>query len=268
MTRDAAAAGTRVWFDKVTIAYGSSTIVDQLSLNIDPGEILALIGPSGSGKTTALRALAGFVRPIAGRILIGDTDVTRLPPYARDIGMVVQNYALFPHMKVEENVAFGLNARKAPSELIKERVASSLRMVGMSDFLGRYPRQLSGGQQQRIAIARALALDPRLIVCDEPVSALDLSTQARVLDLFKEIQEATGVAYLFVSHDLEVVRHLSHRVAVMYHGEIVETGDGEQITRDPKHPYSRRLLTASPIADPAKQAERRAAWLRLRESAA
>ena len=129
----------------------------------------------------------------------------------------------------------------------------------------RLPREFSGGQRQRVAIARALALDPKLIVCDEPVSALDLSTQARVMELFIEIQERTGVAYLFVSHDLAVVRHLSHRVAVMYHGEIVEWGDGEQVTGAPEHPYTQRLFMAAPIPDPDRQAKHRADRLRLLE---
>src|SRR5580692_5985821 len=135
------ASGAGIGFEGVTVAYRGQVVLRDLNLTVHPGEILAIIGPSGSGKTTALRVVAGFVRPTSGRVRIGTRDVTDLPPYARDLGMVVQNYALFPHMRVEENVAFGLNARKAPSELIKERVASSLKMVGMSDFLGRYPRQ-------------------------------------------------------------------------------------------------------------------------------
>jgi ABC-type oligopeptide transport system ATPase subunit len=129
----------------------------------------------------------------------------------------------------------------------------------------RYPSEFSGGQRQRIAIARALVRRPKLIICDEPVSALDLTTQASILDLFIELQRDTGVSYLFVSHDLSVVRRACHRVAVMYRGEIVETGDGDQMTVDPQHAYSRRLLAASPVADPVLQAERRSAWLTLRE---
>ena len=137
------------------------------------------------------------------------------------------------------------------------------------DAMGRLPREFSGGQRQRIAIARALALRPKLIVCDEPVSALDLSTEARVLDLFLEIQQATGVSYLFVSHDLDVVRHVSHRVAVMYKGELVEQGDAEQVTTRPAHPYTQRLLLASPVPDPVRQAVRREARRRhSRETAA
>jgi 2-aminoethylphosphonate transport system ATP-binding protein len=152
-------------------------VLDRFSLDIREGEIMALIGPSGSGKTTALRAVAGFTRPVSGRIQIGDTDVTDMPPYERGIGMVVQNYALFPHMRVEDNVAFGLRARGASRGRIELRVAECLRLVGMSAFLARYPRQLSGGQQQRIAIARALAVEPRVLLLDEPLSALD--TQIR-----------------------------------------------------------------------------------------
>ena len=147
-----------------------------------------------------------------------------------------------------------------PKQEAAARVRNLLDQVKLPrDALTRLPREFSGGQRQRIAIARALALQPRLVVCDEPVSALDLSTQARVLDLFKEIQETTGVAYLFISHDLTVVRHLSHRVAVMYQGEIVEYGDGSQVTARPSHPYTQRLLLASPVPDPARQETRRTA---------
>ena len=140
----------------------------------------------------------------------------------------------------------------------RARIAELLDSVGLpSDSGRRFPREFSGGQRQRVAIARALALDPRLIVCDEPVSALDLSTQARVLDLLVEIQERTGVAYLFISHDLSVVRHISHRVAVMYQGEIVESGDAVEVTSQPAHPYTRKLFLAAPVPDPDRQAQRR-----------
>lgn len=143
--------------DSLRVAYHGNVVLKPLSLTIEPGEVLALIGPSGSGKTTVLRAVAGFVQPAGGRILIGDTDVTHLPPYKRGLAMVVQNYALFPHLKVEDNVAFGLRAQKQPKALINERVTQALKTVGMSDYAARYPHQLSGGQQQRVAIARARA---------------------------------------------------------------------------------------------------------------
>jgi ABC-type oligopeptide transport system ATPase subunit len=149
----------------------------------------------------------------------------------------------------------------------RQRVREVLDQVGLpQDTIGRLPREFSGGQRQRVAIARALTLSPKLIVCDEPVSALDLTTQARVLDLFMQIQKDTGVSYLFVSHDLDVVRHISHRVAVMYHGEIVEQGEAQQVTTDPEHPYTQRLLLASPVPDPDRQEERRANRRRLIET--
>jgi peptide/nickel transport system ATP-binding protein len=163
-------------------------------------------------------------------------------------------------MTIEQILIEPLTAAGVASSEAKARVRDLLDQVGLpADARGRLPREFSGGQRQRVAIARALALRPRLIVCDEPVSALDLSTQARVLDLFIDIQERTGVAYLFVTHDLAVVRHISHRVAVMYRGEIVESGDGDRVTSQPEHPYTQRLFMAAPVPDPDKQEERRIA---------
>ncbi|GAB3617237.1 hypothetical protein GCM10027416_17940 [Okibacterium endophyticum] len=179
---------------------------------------------------------------------------------ARDIQVVFQDpyTSLNPSMTVEQILTEPLTVRKVSRRDAVRRVEELFDLVQLPhDSGGRLPREFSGGQRQRIAIARALALDPKLIVCDEPVSALDLSTQARVLDLFKDIQERTGVAYLFVSHDLEVVRHISHRVAVMYQGQIVEFGDGDQVTSRPEHPYTQRLFFAAPVADPRAQARRR-----------
>ncbi len=156
-----AAPASGIGFDSVTVAYKGSVALDALTLSVEPGEIMAVIGPSGCGKTTALRALAGFVRPVAGRVRIGEIDVTDLPPHGRDIGMVVQNYALFPHMRVADNVAFGLHARRAPEAVVRSQVETCLAMVGMAEYAKRYPRQLSGGQQQRVAIARARHPSPR-----------------------------------------------------------------------------------------------------------
>jgi 2-aminoethylphosphonate transport system permease protein len=177
-----AAAGSEVAFDKVSVAYRGAVVLKPLTMAVAAGEILAMIGPSGSGKTTALRAVAGFVRPAAGRILIGGTDVTNLPPYERGLAMVVQNYALFPHMRVSENVAFGLNARGAARDLIAQRIEESLRIVGMSKYANRFPRELSGGQQERVAIARALAVRPRVLLLDEPLSALDAQTRRSMVE--------------------------------------------------------------------------------------
>jgi peptide/nickel transport system ATP-binding protein len=175
--------------------------------------------------------------------------------------------SLNPALEIGDILAEPLGVQGMEAAAAKKRVRELLDQVGLpADAINRLPREFSGGQRQRVAIARALALSPKLIVCDEPVSALDLSTQARVLDLFLQIQKDTGVSYLFVSHDLDVVRHISHRVAVMYHGEIVEQGPAGVVTTDPDHPYTQRLLLASPVPDPDRQEQRRADRHRLLET--
>jgi ABC-type glutathione transport system ATPase component len=244
-----------------------------VSLDILPGETVGLVGESGSGKTTLGRAVLGLAPVTGGAIRYKGRDISHLSRRERralagDIQVVFQDpyTSLNPALTIEQILTEPLTARKVGRAAASERVRELLEQVRLpADSGGRLPREFSGGQRQRIAIARALALDPRLIVCDEPVSALDLSTQARVLALFKEIQERTGVAYLFVSHDLAVVRRLSHRVAVMYQGEIVEWGDGDQVTSHPEHPYTQRLFLAAPVADPIEQEKRRAERHRLLE---
>jgi peptide/nickel transport system ATP-binding protein len=242
-----------------------------VSLDIRPGETVGLVGESGSGKTTLGRAVLGLAPVTGGEILYKGKDIAHLGRKERralssDIQVVFQDpyTSLNPSLTIEQILVEPLTMRKIDSKTATKRVVDLLDQVGLpSNAADRLPRDFSGGQRQRIAIARALALDPRLIVCDEPVSALDLSTQERVLDLFKEIQERTGVAYLFVSHDLAVVRHLSHRVAVMFHGEIVEWGHGDQVTSAPEHPYTQRLFLAAPVPDPDRQEQRRADRQRL-----
>jgi peptide/nickel transport system ATP-binding protein len=238
-----------------------------VSLDILPGETVGLVGESGSGKTTLGRAALGLAPVTEGTITYDGRDISHLRRGERrdlssEIQVVFQDpySSLNPSMTVEQILTEPLTAAGVASADAKTRVRDLLDQVGLpADARGRLPREFSGGQRQRVAIARALALQPRLIVCDEPVSALDLSTQARVLDLFIEIQNRTGVAYLFVTHDLAVVRHISHRVAVMYRGEIVETGDADQVTSHPEHPYTQRLFMAAPVPDPDKQEERRIA---------
>lgn len=236
-----------------------------VSLDINAGETVGLVGESGSGKTTLGRALLGLAPVTGGSITYDGRDLAKLSKKARrglahEIQVVFQDpyTSLNPSMTIEQILMEPLTARDMPVKDARARVRNLLDEVRLPSNAGqRLPREFSGGQRQRVAIARALALQPRLIVCDEPVSALDLSTQARVLELFKEIQERTGVAYLFVSHDLAVVRHLSHRVAVMYHGEIVEWGDAESVTTHPEHPYTQRLFLAAPVPDPVLQQRRR-----------
>jgi ABC-type glutathione transport system ATPase component len=236
-----------------------------VSLDIRPGETVGLVGESGSGKTTLGRAVLGLAPVTAGSIRLRGNEISQVTRaerrlLAKDLQVVFQDpySSLNPSMSIEQILTEPLTTAGQSRETAKAKVSTLLEQVGMpADAGSRRPREFSGGQRQRIAIARALALEPILIVCDEPVSALDLTTQARVLDLFLEIQERTGVAYLFISHDLSVIRYLSHRVAVMYKGEIVEWGDGEQVTSRPEHPYTNRLMMAAPVSDPDRQAVRR-----------
>jgi peptide/nickel transport system ATP-binding protein len=237
----------------------------SVSINIAEGETLGLVGESGSGKTTLGRAILGLAPVSAGTIEFMGKDITHATrsqrrELSKDIQVVFQDpyTSLNPSMEIGQILAEPLQIQGLDAASAKKRIAELLDQVGLpGDALHRLPREFSGGQRQRVAIARALALSPKLIVCDEPVSALDLTTQARILDLFLQIQKDTGVSYLFVSHDLDVVRHISHRVAVMLKGEIVEQGPASEVTVKPTHPYTQKLLMASPVPDPDRQAKRR-----------
>jgi ABC-type oligopeptide transport system ATPase subunit len=245
-----------------------------ISLDIKPGETVGLVGESGSGKTTLGRAVLGLAPVTGGTITYDGRDISHLSRRDRrtlssEVQVVFQDpySSLNPSLTIEQILSEPLSARGTSSKEAKSRVRDVLERVGLpSNAASRLPREFSGGQRQRVAIARALTLDPKLIVCDEPVSALDLSTQARVLDLFIDIQERTGVAYLFITHDLAVVRHISHRVAVMYRGELVETGDCDQVTARPQHPYTQRLFLAAPVPNPDEQRARRDARRALMDS--
>ncbi|MGW7542652.1 ATP-binding cassette domain-containing protein [Streptomyces sp. NPDC054770] len=264
--------------DDVVVEYPSKgwrrppfRVLKGVSITIGAGETLGLVGESGSGKTTLGRAVLGLAPVTSGTVRYRGKVISGLGRKERralsdDIQVVFQDpyTSLNPAMTVTDILSEPLRVAGTSRTEAEKRVRDLLDQVRLPADAGeRLPREFSGGQRQRIAIARALSRDPRVIVCDEPVSALDLSTQARVLDLFVEIQERTGVAYLFVTHDLSVVRHISHRVAVMCGGEIVETGDAARITRTPEHPYTQRLLLAAPVPDPGRQAERRAERRRL-----
>ncbi len=237
----------------------------KVSIEIAAGETLGLVGESGSGKTTLGRGILGLAPVTEGSIKFLDLEISQATrnqrrEISKDIQVVFQDpyTSLNPSLEIGQILAEPLEIQGMESGKAKKRIAELLDQVGLpNDAINRLPREFSGGQRQRVAIARALALQPKLIVCDEPVSALDLTTQARILDLFLQIQKDTGVAYLFVSHDLDVVRHISHRVAVMYQGEIVEQGDASQVTVKPNHPYTQRLLMASPVPDPDRQEQRR-----------
>lgn len=238
-------------------------VVKGVSFDVREGETVGLVGESGSGKTTIGKAILGLAPVTEGSIRYRGEDIsrptrTRRRELTRDLQIVYQDpySSLAPAMTIGDTLAEPL--RGMPRRQAVARVRELLDLVDLpADASQRLPREFSGGQRQRVAIARALALDPKLIVCDEPVSALDLSTQARVLDLLLGIQARTGVSYLFISHDLSVVREMSHRVAVLWRGELVEWGDGDQVTSRPTHPYTRQLLLSSPVADPRAQRERR-----------
>ena len=243
------------------------TALENISFDIQPGETLGLVGESGSGKTTIGRAILGLVKPSRGSIAFEGQDITHASrtqrrQLSRDIQVVFQDpyTSLYPSLTIEQILAEPLRAQGVSRGDASRRVKELLDRVSLpADAADRLPREFSGGQRQRVAIARALALRPKLIVCDEPVSALDLSTQQRVLDLFIEIQRQTNCAYLFVSHDLSVIRHVSHRVLVLSQGSLVESGGVDKITSDPDQPYTRRLMMSAPIPDPVAQRERRAA---------
>ncbi|MFI9613651.1 ABC transporter ATP-binding protein [Streptomyces sp. NPDC052023] len=226
-------------FDSVTVAYDGNVVLDSLNLTVAPGEVMALLGPSGSGKTTALRAVAGFVQPVSGRVFLGERDVTGLPPYRRGIGMVVQQYALFPHMRVEDNVAFGLKARKAARSAIGGRVAEALEMTGMAAYARRYPRELSGGQQQRVAIARALAIRPDVLLLDEPLSALDAQLRSGMLaELARLHRELPDVSILYVTHDQVEALTLADRIAVMDKARLQACGTPRELYRAPADEFT------------------------------
>jgi ABC-type oligopeptide transport system ATPase subunit len=251
---------------------GGVTVIDDVSFHINAGETLSVVGESGSGKTTIGRAILGLAPVTAGSVTFRGEGISNIPrarrrKVARAIQVVFQDpySSLNPAMTVEDILVEPLAATGVSGG--RERVRTLLDAVGLpSDAGRRYPREFSGGQRQRIAIARALALEPSVIVCDEPTSALDVTTQARVLTLLADLQRQTGVAYLFISHDLGVVHEVSDRIAVLYKGHIVEIGQAHQVATNPQHPYTRKLQMAAPVADPKKQRVRRAKRLELLEA--
>jgi putrescine transport system ATP-binding protein len=222
-----------VRIEHVTKHFGDFVAVDDVSLDIYRGEIFCLLGGSGSGKTTLLRMLAGFETPTAGRILVDGRDMSTVPPYERPVNMMFQSYALFPHMNVEKNIAFGLEQEGLGRDEIRRRVGEILDIVKMGTFLHRKPHQLSGGQRQRIALARALVKRPKLLLLDEPLAALDRKLREHTQFELINIQKALGVTFIVVTHDQEEAMTLSTRMGVMNHGRIVQVGTPSQIYESP-----------------------------------
>jgi putative spermidine/putrescine transport system ATP-binding protein len=213
--------------------FGPIAAVDGVDLVIEQGEFFSVLGPSGSGKTTCLRMIAGFEAPTEGRILLGGTDVTALPPYDRDVNTVFQDYALFPHMTVGENVAYGLRVKKVAKDERRSRVAAVLRLVRLEGFEGRKPAQLSGGQRQRVALARALVNEPKVLLLDEPLGALDLKLRQEMQIELKAIQKDVGLTFVYVTHDQEEALTMSDRMAVMNAGRIEQVGSPAEVYEEP-----------------------------------
>ena len=221
--------------DDVTKTFdGKVVAVDRVTLDIRAGEFFSLLGPSGCGKTTSLRMIAGFEMPDSGRIHVGGQDITDVPVHKRDMGMVFQSYALFPHRTVAENVAFGLRMREVAKSEIGRRVASALAQVALTGLEDRRPSQLSGGQQQRVALARALVIEPRVLLCDEPLGALDRKLRQQMQFELKELQKRLGVTLVFVTHDQEEALAMSDRIAVMNKGRIEQIGAPTEIYERPR----------------------------------
>lgn len=225
-------------------AYGSTMAVKDVSLQIPPGEFISLLGPSGCGKTTILRMIAGFERPTAGSILLEEQDITYAPANRRDMGMVFQSYSLFPHMTAHQNIAFGLRVKKLTKSTQQKRVREMLELVGLGEMGDRFPHQLSGGQQQRVALARALAIAPRVLLLDEPLSALDAKVRLQLRNEIRRIQQQLGITTLFVTHDQEEALSISDRVVVMAQGRIDQEGTPEEIYLTPKTAFTASFIGA------------------------
>ena len=225
--------------------FDDTVAVDGISVEIPRGSFFALLGPSGCGKTTTLRMIGGFEEPTEGQIYLGDHDVVGLPPYKRDVNTVFQSYALFPHMTIEDNVAFGLERKGVPKEQLRGRVAEMLELVGLSGFAKRKPRQLSGGQQQRVALARALVNQPRVLLLDEPLGALDLKLRKQMQLELKRIQHEVGITFVHVTHDQEEAMTMADTIAVMNAGRIEQLGAPAELYERPATAFVAGFLGAS-----------------------
>ena len=246
----------RICFEGVSKAYGETVALDGFDLEVGEGELLALLGPSGCGKTTALRLLAGFLPPTSGRILVDELDVSSLPPHKRNAGMVFQDYALFPHMTVANNIAFGLHERRQRGAAVGKRVAELLALVRLTGMGERYPGSLSGGQQQRVALARALAFGPSFLLMDEPFGALDQKLREVMQVELVQIQRQLGITTIFVTHDQHEAMTVANRIAVMSGGRIEQLGSPEEVYNRPANSFVAQFvgkinLFAARIADTA-----------------
>jgi putative spermidine/putrescine transport system ATP-binding protein len=234
--------GAELAFDGVGKMFGAVTALRPMTLSIAPGEFFALLGPSGSGKSTLLGTVAGFVTPSSGRVLVDGADITGMPPHKRNIGMVFQNYALFPYMTVAQNIAFPLKMRRIPRGEITARVARALDMVRLDDFGARMPAQLSGGQQQRVALARAAVYDPPLLLMDEPLGALDKNLREEMQEELRQFHRNVGATILYVTHDQQEAASMADRIAIMNHGVAEQVGPPHEVYEHPANSFVARFL--------------------------
>ena len=239
------AAGVRI--EEVDLSYGAHRVLKDVDVEVRPGEFFAFLGPSGCGKTTLLRLIAGFNQADSGRVLIGGTDVSALPPWRRDVGMVFQSYALWPHMTVRRNVAFGLEERKLPRREVERRAAAALELVGLADLAERRPSQLSGGQQQRVALARTIALEPKVLLLDEPLSNLDAKLRLQVRRELRDLQRRLGLTAIFVTHDQEEANAVCDRIAVMNEGVVQQVGTPVELYERPANLFVASFLGTANI---------------------
>jgi putative spermidine/putrescine transport system ATP-binding protein len=240
---------------ELTKRYSDETVVNAIAASIAPGEFFSLLGPSGSGKTTTLLMVAGFVRPDGGTILLDGEDIAAVPPQKRGFGMVFQNYAIFPHLNVFENIAFPLRARHWANDAIRDRVKWALELVQLGRFTDRDARQLSGGQQQRVALARAIVFHPPVVLMDEPLGALDKNLRFEMQVEIKEIQERLGMTVLYVTHDQEEAMSMSDRIAIMNHGRIYQVGPPSEVYERPANPFVARFLGEANLIEGTMAAE-------------
>jgi iron(III) transport system ATP-binding protein len=237
----------RIDIEKLSLSFGATEVLKGIDLSVEPGEFFAFLGPSGSGKSTLLRAIAGFGPAPRGRILIDGEDISGRMPWQRDVGMVFQNYALWPHLSVARNVAYGLEERHVPRAEIKTRVTAALDLVSMTEYANRYPSQLSGGQQQRIALARTIAVEPRVLLLDEPLSNLDAGLRVQMRQEILQLQRRLGITTIFVTHDQEEANTICDRIAVMAGGVIQQLGSPAEVYDNPANEFVARFLGTANI---------------------
>jgi len=238
-------ASKQLVLENISKHFGSLVAVQNVDLVIEPGEFVCFLGPSGCGKTTLLRIITGFEQQTIGNLIYDGNVINDVIPQKRDFGIVFQSYALFPNMTVHQNIAFGLKMRKVPKKLSDERVSEILQLMGLTDWVGHYPSQLSGGQQQRVALGRALAINPKVLLLDEPLSALDAKIRLRLRTVIKKLQEELGITMIYVTHDQEEALALADRVVVMREGEIRQIGTPWEIYKEPKTSFIAEFVGTS-----------------------